>query len=124
MKEELIPINGLTLGNVSYDANTLLIHLHDDKQLVTDLVEQAQLLSDDESRTIDSYISVQNIKKASAELSIYLGIANMLLSNIRSDLETIRYNRNMYVQVFNENNDALANAERQKKFRESSRAKE
>lgn len=117
MNEELLPISGTRLANVSYDIAAIDKTILSIQDRLKDLVTQTEQLNEKDAHMVNSYIQVRNIKISAHNVKMYIGLADMLLCHMREDMNYIFSQRNAYKKAYEKRKMDMQNAERIAKHR-------
>lgn len=86
---EKLPINEDVLADVRFESTVLSTYISRHKKNALQLVEYAEELSEPEALKLECALQVRDIKKCARDIKFYLSMAEMLLDNIKSDLNSI-----------------------------------
>lgn len=115
----LVPIRESALNTVNFSKSSIAVALKPIIEETHLLSLSSDELSISDARRIECAIQVQNIKSSITSIDMYLGIIQMLLDNIQTDIDTIREARKQFCDEYTKRMEAKLNAERQQKFRDT-----
>lgn len=117
IREDLIPLNGKVLNAINCDCLDLSREIKKIEEHTGKMAKHAQRLDEHEAAILYTTKQVHNIKNSASQAYMYIGIANMLLDNIKDDLATLYKERDKFCYEQAERLQNMANAERQAKHR-------
>ena len=97
---ELVPMDPSALADLDYDRAQIAHSIQERKENISRMAKMAIKLDSYDARKIDSVVQVDNIKKIGMEISNYLGIVEMLLDNMNSDLRHIYQQRKLFARNY------------------------
>lgn len=86
---EKLPINSDVLADVRFESTVLSTYISRHKKNALKLVGYAEELSEPDALKLECVLQVRDIKKCARDIKFYLSMAEMLLENINSDLNSI-----------------------------------
>lgn len=115
---EKLPIDEDVLADVRFESTVLSTYISRHKKNALQLVEYAEELSEQEALKLDCVLQVRDIKKCAMDIKFYLSMAEMLLENINSDLNSIFSARDEQKKAIKEKGKSIKVALKQKRYRE------
>ena len=119
-----LPINESVLADVRFECTMLSTYVERHRKNARQLAEYAQELNEEEALNlnVDCALQVRDIKRCAADVSMYLGMADMLLGNIKSDLNKIDHAREEFKKAAEKKEKDAKNAAKQKRYREAQKS--
>ena len=121
---EKLPINESVLADVRFECTMLSTYVERHRKNARQLAEYAQELNEEEALNlnVDCALQVRDIKRCAADVSMYLGMADMLLDNIKSDLNKIDHAREEFKKEEEKKEKRAKDAIRQQRCRDKKAA--
>ena len=119
-----LPIHESVLADVRFECTMLSTYVERHRKNARQLAEYAQELNEEEALNlnVDCALQVRDIKRCAADVSMYLGMADMLLGNIKSDLNKIDHAREEFKKAAEKKEKDAKNAAKQKRYREAQKS--
>ena len=119
---EKLPINESVLADVRFECTMLSTYVERHRKNARQLAEYALELNETEALKIECALEVRDIKKCATDLSMYLGLARVLLDCIKSDLNKIDRAREEFKKEEEKKEKRAKDAIRQQRCRDNKAA--
>lgn len=110
------PIDGSVLSEIDYSRIALAKLINEKKEDISRISDLSNKLDDYEAAELGVLISVHNVKQTTLAISNYLGIVEMLLSNLRDDMQNIYEKRDEFMRKLVGEFEAMQKAKAQEDF--------
>lgn len=95
-REITVPMSGEEMPNIDFNRAQLGKLIREADMCVSEIIKNEKKINIMHARDLNVLIQVRNIRNTAASLAMYVGIIEMLLSNMASDIKSIYISQKLW----------------------------
>lgn len=95
-REITVPMSGEEMPNIDFNRAQLGKLIREADMCVSEIIKNEKEINIMHARDLNVLIQVRNIRNTAASLAMYVGIIEMLLSNMESDIKSIYISQKLW----------------------------